>query len=165
MIRNLGYFVQRERAEALTLEEISTLFHLPIAQASINLQLCTTALKKACRRHGIKRWPYRKVKSADKKIAQLHKVLKTQTGTDATLAEVELAQIKEVRNIACEGYDGKIKRIQGWISEKMDSLRCQSGIQAEKTLIEISKLKDKIKRAVIKKNRKGKTSIFNAELV
>lgn len=152
---------QRERAEALTLEEISTLFHLPIAQASIHLQLCTTALKKACRRHGVKRWPYRKVKSADKKIAQLHKVLETQTGADAAMTEVELAKIKEARNTACEGYVGKIKRIQGWISEKMHSLRCQSGIQDEKTLIEISKLKEKIKRAMIKMSKKGKTSKSN----
>lgn len=40
---------------------LSKYFHLPIVDASKELGMCTTMLKKLCRRCGITRWPYRKV--------------------------------------------------------------------------------------------------------
>ena len=40
---------------------LSKYFHLPIVEAAKELGMCTTMLKKLCRRCGISRWPYRKV--------------------------------------------------------------------------------------------------------
>lgn len=40
---------------------LSKYFHLPIVDAAKELGMCTTMLKKLCRRCGISRWPYRKV--------------------------------------------------------------------------------------------------------
>ena len=36
------------------------------------LGVCTTVLKKVCRRHGIRRWPQRKLQSLNKLINNLH---------------------------------------------------------------------------------------------
>lgn len=38
-------------------------FHLPISQAAEKLGMGATAVKKICRRHGIARWPFRKLDS------------------------------------------------------------------------------------------------------
>jgi len=43
-------------------EDIVELFNLPIAVAARKLDTCPTVLKKFCRRHGVVRWPYRKLK-------------------------------------------------------------------------------------------------------
>ena len=36
-------------------------FHLPISEVAKELGVCATVLKKLCRKHGIPRWPHRKV--------------------------------------------------------------------------------------------------------
>lgn len=43
-------------------------FHLPMAQVAKKFDVCLTFFKKICRQHGIKRWPYRKLKSLEKRI-------------------------------------------------------------------------------------------------
>ncbi|KAJ0989223.1 hypothetical protein J5N97_007579 [Dioscorea zingiberensis] len=44
----------------IPLNEISKLYHLPIAEAASILGVCTSVLKRICREHGVVRWPYRK---------------------------------------------------------------------------------------------------------
>lgn len=46
-----------------TLEDVSPFFHLPIEEAAKELGVCSSALKRRCRRLGIKRWPFRKVRA------------------------------------------------------------------------------------------------------
>lgn len=46
-------------------------FHLPMAEVARRFGVCTTFFKKMCRIHGIRRWPYRKLKSLQKKIIHL----------------------------------------------------------------------------------------------
>nr|BAZ96195.1 minus dominance protein [Yamagishiella unicocca]BBC28454.1 minus dominance protein, RWP-RK containing transcription factor [Yamagishiella unicocca] len=53
------------RKADLTNSDISSFFHLPIKEASRELGLSTTYLKRICRQLGIPRWPYRKVASLD----------------------------------------------------------------------------------------------------
>lgn len=43
------------------MDVISQFFHLPIVEASKALKIGTTSLKKICRKHGLARWPHRKV--------------------------------------------------------------------------------------------------------
>lgn len=52
---------QRERTRRLHLKDVANYVHLPITEAAKELQICPTALKKVCRKHGMLRWPYRKV--------------------------------------------------------------------------------------------------------
>lgn len=44
-------------------------FHLPMAAVAKKFDVCLTFFKKVCRQHGIKRWPYRKLKSLERKMS------------------------------------------------------------------------------------------------
>lgn len=54
------------RGRILTYHDLARCFHLPINTAARELGVCVTALKKQCRKHGVQRWPHRKLKSLDK---------------------------------------------------------------------------------------------------
>lgn len=53
------------------MDDLRTVFHLPINDAAKKLGLCVTVLKQKCREFGIVRWPFRKVKKIDMLIKQL----------------------------------------------------------------------------------------------
>ncbi|KDP43764.1 hypothetical protein JCGZ_22391 [Jatropha curcas] len=55
----------------IALEDLVKYFGLPIAEASRNLKVGLTVLKKKCREFGIPRWPHRKIKSLDSLIHNL----------------------------------------------------------------------------------------------
>jgi len=57
----------------ITYEELSKHFSKPIKQVASELGVCTTVLKKECRKHGITRWPHRKIQSINKMIRELKK--------------------------------------------------------------------------------------------
>ena len=48
------------------MSELQVVFHLPMAEAALKLGVCSTVLKKICRRNGISRWPYRLIRKIDK---------------------------------------------------------------------------------------------------
>jgi hypothetical protein len=54
----------------VSIDELSQYLHLPEKAVAKELGICLTSLKKLCRQHGITRWPYRKLKSLDKKFAK-----------------------------------------------------------------------------------------------
>jgi hypothetical protein len=60
-----------ERMTDITLNELSRFFHMPITQASKELKVGLTVLKKRCREFGIPRWPHRKMKSLDSLIQNI----------------------------------------------------------------------------------------------
>ena len=72
----------------LSFEKISSYFHLPINEASRELKVCATILKKVCRASGISRWPHRKIRSLDNMINQLKAQL------DSTTTEQERQRIQ-----------------------------------------------------------------------
>ena len=45
-----------------SIEKLAKHFHLPINAAGRELGICPTVLKKICRKHGLTRWPHRKVR-------------------------------------------------------------------------------------------------------
>lgn len=57
-----------KRQITVTMEMLSSRFNKPLCDVATELGVCMTFLKKACRRHGIKRWPFRKVQ------AQIHRL-------------------------------------------------------------------------------------------
>eukprot|EP00698_Gefionella_okellyi_P023753 TRINITY_DN8202_c0_g1_i1.p1 TRINITY_DN8202_c0_g1~~TRINITY_DN8202_c0_g1_i1.p1 ORF type:complete len:223 (-),score=41.21 TRINITY_DN8202_c0_g1_i1:711-1379(-) len=61
----------RRNAKRVTLDQIRPLFHLPITVAAERLHVCATIVKRCCRKHGIKRWPYRKVKALQNQYDQI----------------------------------------------------------------------------------------------
>lgn len=80
------------RRRALSYDELSCWFHVPINAAAQRLGVCVTALKKQCRKHGIARWPHRKLKSLDKLKEKLEK-------EEATAADKEYYK-HEIHSIA-----------------------------------------------------------------
>ena len=52
----------------------------PLLYPAATLGVCTTVLKKVCRRHGIRRWPQRKLQSLNKLINNLHNAMKSTNG-------------------------------------------------------------------------------------
>ncbi|KAK9284798.1 hypothetical protein L1049_023975 [Liquidambar formosana] len=55
----------------IALEDLAKYFDLPIVEASRNLKVGLTVLKRKCREFGIPRWPHRKIKSLDGLIRDL----------------------------------------------------------------------------------------------
>jgi len=55
--------VPEEKMHRITFEDLQSCFHLPLAEVARSFGVGTTFMKKHCRLHGIKRWPFRKVRS------------------------------------------------------------------------------------------------------
>jgi hypothetical protein len=67
----------KEHVAKITLSDLVKYFDMPILEASKNLNVGTTVLKRRCRELGLPRWPHRKIKSLDSLIHDLHQVLHT----------------------------------------------------------------------------------------
>ncbi|GLT72898.1 hypothetical protein SLA2020_447940 [Shorea laevis] len=67
-----------ERIARIALPDLAKYFDLPIVEASRNLKVGLTVLKKKCREFGIARWPHRKIKSLDSLIQDLQEEAKRQ---------------------------------------------------------------------------------------
>ncbi|KAL5205758.1 hypothetical protein ABZP36_033967 [Zizania latifolia] len=91
-----AHAIQRERTAKLQLSDIAPYFDLPIAEAASKLDICATALKGICRKHGVSRWPYRKVRSIDRQIAELRK----SGNEDAVRNEIERLSASRRRIVA-----------------------------------------------------------------
>ncbi|PSS36589.1 hypothetical protein CEY00_Acc01107 [Actinidia chinensis var. chinensis] len=72
----------------LALEDLAKYFDLPIVEASKNLKVGLTVLKKKCREFGIPRWPHRKIKSLDSLIRDLQAEVEQQQKADEAAAMV-----------------------------------------------------------------------------
>ncbi|KAJ0232599.1 RWP-RK domain protein [Hirschfeldia incana] len=77
--RQTNLSAQRKRTRKLTVKDMSELFELPIEQAARRLRICTTAVKKICRRGEVYRWPQRKLKSLREKVAAQKSVVSKST--------------------------------------------------------------------------------------
>ncbi|KAF5798512.1 putative transcription factor Nin-like family [Helianthus annuus] len=71
---------------SLGLEDLAKYFDVPIIEASKNLKVGLTVLKKKCREFGIPRWPHRKIKSLDGLISDLQEEVKRQQEEDEEAA-------------------------------------------------------------------------------
>ncbi|KAK1440517.1 hypothetical protein QVD17_06345 [Tagetes erecta] len=82
---------------SLGLEDLAKYFDVPIIEASKNLKVGLTVLKKKCREFGIPRWPHRKIKSLDGLISDLQEEVKRQQEEDegAALAVAERQKMIE----------------------------------------------------------------------
>jgi len=54
---------KRGAAKQVDYATLSSKFDRPLSEVATELGVCMTFLKKVCRQHGIKRWPYRKVQA------------------------------------------------------------------------------------------------------
>ncbi|KAI3872564.1 hypothetical protein MKX03_015535 [Papaver bracteatum] len=100
-----GRASQRQRTKALTLNDLTRLFHVPVNTAAKELQICTTILKKKCRQFGVKRWPNRAVISKTKRLSILETSLREGNGNRNVSREIEILR-KQLEDIyACQDVD------------------------------------------------------------
>ncbi|XP_041017201.1 protein RKD5 isoform X2 [Juglans microcarpa x Juglans regia] len=77
-----------EHIASIALSDLAKYFDLPITEASRNLKVGLTVLKKKCRELGIPRWPHRKIKSLDGLIQDLQEEAKRQQQENEAAAMV-----------------------------------------------------------------------------
>lgn len=87
---------ENARGRTLTYDDLARFFHLPINAAAKELGVCVTALKKQCRKHGVPRWPHRKLKSLDKLKEKLEK--EEATAADKEYYKHELHSITQKKD-------------------------------------------------------------------
>ncbi|KAJ4781241.1 Plant regulator RWP-RK family protein [Rhynchospora pubera] len=94
---------QRKRTAEMQQREIAKYFHLPLMEAAKELQICTSSLKAICRKHGISRWPQRKIKAMDNRISSLKKELKSQNSGSkiANRIQKKIHWLEERRAAVC----------------------------------------------------------------
>ena len=63
---------KRPQKKDIEIERVAPYFHLPMSAAAKRLGICSTVLKKICRRHGLPRWPYRKLTCIDTILGELN---------------------------------------------------------------------------------------------
>lgn len=65
-------------------EELAQYFHVGINEAAEALGICPSAIKRICRRHGLNRWPHRRIISIGRNMANIQLKLQAATRDDAT---------------------------------------------------------------------------------
>ncbi|KAG2685448.1 hypothetical protein I3760_10G125800 [Carya illinoinensis] len=83
-----------EHIASIALSDLAKYFDLPITEASRNLKVGLTVLKKKCRELGIPRWPHRKIKSLDGLIQDLQEEAKCQQQENEAVAMVVAKRIR-----------------------------------------------------------------------
>ncbi|RVW52342.1 Protein NLP3 [Vitis vinifera] len=101
---------QRERTGKLTIYDFTRYFHLPIDKAAEGLNICPTVVKKICRKHGVDRWPYRKVKSIQRQMVRLKPSLRSKDAAERARAQTEMERLKQEMTNACGGIAIPIPR-------------------------------------------------------
>lgn len=102
-------------ARELTLEQLRVHFGKPIVQVARELGICTTFLKKICRRCGIKRWPHRQIRSLAR-TAHMLRQLQAQAESDADRVKYarQIALVEDKQRAVFEDPDarGRVQRVK-----------------------------------------------------
>ncbi|XP_011081629.1 uncharacterized protein LOC105164634 isoform X1 [Sesamum indicum] len=93
---------QRERTGKMKLRDLAGYFHLPISKASKKMNICPSAIKSICRKEGLLRWPYRKIKSIEGKIAKKKKSLNSNDADERARALAEIQELQRKLANLCD---------------------------------------------------------------
>uniref|UniRef100_A0A7S0SNS2 RWP-RK domain-containing protein n=1 Tax=Mantoniella antarctica TaxID=81844 RepID=A0A7S0SNS2_9CHLO len=101
-------------AAEITQEELSSCFHLPSEAACRKLGIGLTVLKRQCRKFGIKRWPFRKMKSLDRLITNVQAGISPGDQNRMLVKSVEELEEQKRRMEGCQvlDLDENTKRLQ-----------------------------------------------------
>ena len=101
-------------AANITQEELSACFHLPSEAACRRLGIGLTVLKRQCRKFGIKRWPFRKMKSLDRLITNVQAGISPGDQNRTLVKSVEELEEQKQRMQECHelDLDDDTKRLQ-----------------------------------------------------
>mmetsp|Transcript_59113 Transcript_59113/g.145059 ORF Transcript_59113/g.145059 Transcript_59113/m.145059 type:complete len:340 (+) Transcript_59113:1-1020(+) len=84
----------------VTQRELRNNFHLPLNTVAAKFCMCSTAFKKMCRRFGIAKWPHRKLRGIDRKIAAFKAEIKYARHGDTTYHR-GLAKLEQEKALLC----------------------------------------------------------------
>lgn len=114
-----GYFRRNAHlttmSRELSLRELRVHFDKPIVQVAQEFGICTTFLKKICRRCGIKRWPHRQIRSLSRTIQMLHQAeAKAPTAQERLKFASQIAHLEAQKHAVMEDPDtnSKLKRVK-----------------------------------------------------
>lgn len=99
----------------LSLDELRAHFGKPIVEVAKEFGICTTFLKKICRRCGIKRWPHRQIRSLQRTIQMLHQAeASASTSQERLKFSNQIAQLEAKKRAVIQDPDanGKLKRVK-----------------------------------------------------
>lgn len=99
----------------LSLDELRAHFGKPIVEVAKEFGICTTFLKKICRRCGIKRWPHRQIRSLQRTIQMLHQAeSNASTPQERLKFSNQIAQLEAKKRAVIQDPDanGKLKRVK-----------------------------------------------------
>lgn len=72
---------------ALTPDALRACFGLPLHEAARSLGICATAVKRCCRRIGIKKWPFQLIKPIRTRLVRLKSCSSTTTGNHSSCSQ------------------------------------------------------------------------------
>ncbi|XAR58048.1 hypothetical protein NMG60_11026398 [Bertholletia excelsa] len=123
----------------LALADLAKHFDVPIVEASKNLNVGLTVLKKKCREFGIPRWPHRKIKSLDSLIHVLQVEVEKQQQEDEAAAMV--------------------------VAERQRMLETEKECIERKPFMEIQKETKKFRQNIFKKRHKARARENQLQIV
>lgn len=92
-------------------EVLCKYFHLRSEDAAKGLGICTTLLKKICRRYGIRRWPYRKISAIENAVTR-SKCIESPDVSEKINTETLIIQLKSNPNARLESLLPKNLRMR-----------------------------------------------------
>jgi hypothetical protein len=90
------------RVPVLSERELRDHFNMPLNEVAKKYGMCTTALKKLCRKYGVMQWPHRKLRSLEKKIASLRAEQRYTTDGQGTIDD-EIRKLEAQREALISG--------------------------------------------------------------
>ena len=117
----------------ITRERLASYFHLPSELACRELGIGLTVLKRQCRKYGILRWPFRKMKSLDNLIQRItdnernNNTLSVSGGALKSVEELE-EQKRKLEECAIVDLDGETKRMQQAFSKATHKQRLKQNL-------------------------------------
>jgi len=86
-----------------------------------SLKICTTLLKKICRRHGIQRWPHRQIRSIERSTKALRVALTNATGVERERMLEQIDQLEQRRQWVVESASSGLRSTEAQMKKKMES--------------------------------------------
>eukprot|EP00288_Rhodomonas_lens_P003296 CAMPEP_0177721434 /NCGR_PEP_ID=MMETSP0484_2-20121128/17143_1 /TAXON_ID=354590 /ORGANISM="Rhodomonas lens, Strain RHODO" /LENGTH=238 /DNA_ID=CAMNT_0019233735 /DNA_START=67 /DNA_END=780 /DNA_ORIENTATION=+ len=83
--------------------ELREHFGIPLNEVAAKFGICITALKKLCRRYGVRKWPHRRLLAVERRLQVIADELKTAPASVQATLQVEAAQLKLDRERIYEG--------------------------------------------------------------
>ncbi|KAI7987653.1 Protein NLP7 [Camellia lanceoleosa] len=87
--------LDRERTGKLTVKDLIGYFHIPIEEAAKKLNICPTVMKKICRKYGLSRWPYRKIRSIERQISERRASLSARDAEERARAQADIESLQQ----------------------------------------------------------------------